>query len=108
MRERIAAQLEHIRHWRVQLASYASAPDTAATWFIDPPYLAKGAHYRQRPLDYARLAEWCRARAGQVIVCEAQGAAWLPFRLLTDRSKTMCGIRRVVRQSEMIWTGEDA
>jgi hypothetical protein len=30
-------------------------------------------------LDYAALAKWCRERKGQKIVCEQDGATWLPF-----------------------------
>jgi len=31
------------------------------------------------PLDYRALGRWCRGRRGQVIVCENEGATWLPF-----------------------------
>ena len=30
-------------------------------------------------IDYAQLAEFCRSRLGQTIVCEKAAASWLPF-----------------------------
>lgn len=84
IRERIAAQLP-LRNWQAVQADYRAAPDVEATWFIDPPYVGRaGGHYKHgsRDLDYAALGEWCRTRRGQVIVCEAAGADWLPFREL--------------------------
>ena len=79
VRDRIATQVEHVRHWQVTHGSYADAPNTRATWFIDPPYVTIGNAYRHHRIDYAALGEWCRSRNGQAIVCEAEGAAWLPF-----------------------------
>lgn len=82
MRERIAIQVEHIRHWRVIEGDYTAAPDGDATYFVDPPYNNHaGSHYVHGPkaIDYAALGEWCRTRKGQVIVCENEGADWLPF-----------------------------
>lgn len=82
IKQRIAGQLEHIRHWRVIEGTYDNAPDIQATWFIDPPYALAGKHYRfgASTIDYACLADFCRSRQGQVMVCENEGAAWLPFR----------------------------
>lgn len=54
-----------------------------ATWFIDPPYCkTAGDRYRwgASALDFDALGRWCRDRDGQTIVCEAEGADWLPFR----------------------------
>jgi hypothetical protein len=56
-----------------------------ATWFVDPPYnnaAGNGYKFGAKLLDFARLAEWCRALPGQVMVCENAGATWLPFRPL--------------------------
>lgn len=83
LRERVATQVQYIRHWRVIEGDYTLAPDTAATWFIDPPYNnAAGRHYPHHRIDYAALAVWAKARDGQLIVCENAGADWLPFRSL--------------------------
>jgi hypothetical protein len=79
MRARVASQVEHIRHWKLIEGDYACAPDIEATWFIDPPYQVAGTHYVHHTIDYAELAAWCRSRSGQVMVCENDGATWLPF-----------------------------
>lgn len=78
-RERIAGQLGGIRGWTIEQRSYADVPEQDATWFVDPPYVDKGRYYRFRNVDYAHLATWCRARNGNLIVCEQAGATWLPF-----------------------------
>lgn len=82
VRERIASQLDAIRHWIVIEGDGSKAPDVEATWFIDPPYQRAGRHYRfgASNIHYPTLARWCRSRHGQVIVCEQEGADWLPFR----------------------------
>jgi hypothetical protein len=79
IRERIALQVEGIRHWRVTEGSYAEAPDYHATWFVDPPYQGAGRWYRFHEIDFAALSKWVRAREGLVIACENEGATWLPF-----------------------------
>jgi hypothetical protein len=82
MRDRVAAQVGAVRHWRVIEDDYDAAPDVDATWFIDHPYRGKpGRRYvcTSSKLDYPALGSWCRSRRGQVIACEAEGADWLPF-----------------------------
>jgi site-specific DNA-adenine methylase len=83
IRERIARQVPRIRHWQVVEGDYklsAELVEGLATWFIDPPYQGQvGKVYRMTPIDYPRLADWCRAHKGQVIVCESARAEWLPF-----------------------------
>lgn len=100
-RRRLAHQVEHIRHWRIEQLDWSDVPDTEATWFIDPPYQSTGHKYRcsNAQIDYEALGPWCRNRPGQVIVCEAGGASWLPFRHLTT-ARTTSG-----RYSpEVVWT----
>lgn len=82
IRQRIASQVEKIRHWKIIEGSYEQAPSTRATWFVDPPYEKAGLYYRHsaRDIDFAELAAWCKQREGQVIVCENDGAEWLPFK----------------------------
>jgi hypothetical protein len=84
IRERIAGQLEHVRHWQVWNGDYTDALNVPCTWFIDPPYQRAGKHYRHGAggIEYPALAEWVKARRGQVIACEADDADWLPFRPL--------------------------
>lgn len=80
IRERIASQVGAIRHWKILNGSFEELPDFEATWFVDPPYHASGRLYRYAEIDYAELGAWCRSRKGQVMVCEQEGAKWLPFR----------------------------
>lgn len=105
IRERIASQVDAIKHWRVIHGDYTQAPDVAATWFIDPPYEVAGT-YRQRPDDFAALGRWCQEREGQVMVCENVGADWLPFRPFIDAKATSGGARAGVSR-EAIWTKDD-
>ena len=79
IRERVASQIQYIRHWRVGQCEYSEIPNARATWFVDPPYQVAGKHYKHSRVDFPHLADWCRSRNGQAIVCENQGAEWLPF-----------------------------
>jgi hypothetical protein len=78
-KERIAAQLPLIGGWTVRNASYDTAPDVRATWFVDPPYGDKGKYYRVGFSDFEVLGSWCETRRGRLIVCERDDATWLPF-----------------------------
>jgi site-specific DNA-adenine methylase len=80
-KELIAKQLRLIRHWTIIDGDFSAAPAVAGTWFVDPPYRVAGKYYKHTLSagDYTRLASWCRDREGQVIVCENDGADWLPF-----------------------------
>lgn len=106
IRQRIARQVECIRHWHVIEGDYTTI-DVAgpATWFVDPPYQgAPGRRYRinNRKLDYRLLGDWCRSRTGQVIVCENVGATWLPFvPYLTAKGSE--GANRTGTSEEAIW-----
>lgn len=102
VRDTIASQVESIRHWRVLDGTYEVTTDLGpATWFIDPPYTVAGKSYRYGPgkVDYQALGRWCRARQGQVIVCENEGADWLPFEPLQCTKTT----RRGRRSQEVAW-----
>lgn len=105
IRERVASQVDRIRHWTITHRSYDQCPDTEATWFVDPPYQGAGKDYRYGAdrLDFAALASWCRSRPGQVIVCENDGATWLPFTPIYS-GKGMAGSRRSGRSDESVWT----
>jgi hypothetical protein len=100
-RRRVASQVSAIRHWRVIEGEYSEAPDEAATWLVDPPYSTPaGAYYPHQPANFPALGEWCRARRGQVIVCEQEGADWLPFRRIGDVKSTKGN------SSEVVWTSD--
>jgi len=103
VRNTIADQLPAIRHWQIVEGSYAdlTVDPGPATWFIDPPYRDAGKHYHHgaADIDYHHLAEWCTTRPGQVIVCEAASADWLPFESLGGIKTT----RATVRSAEAVW-----
>lgn len=102
VRTTIATQVESIRHWKVHNQSYQECRlKKEATWFVDPPYQYAGQHYQfgSDRIDYAHLANWCQVRAGQVIVCENEGADWLPFRHLANVKTT----RAKHRSPEVYW-----
>lgn len=80
VRQRIASQVDYIRHWTIAQCQYSSVPNKDATWFIDPPYQVAGKYYRYNKIDYVSLGSWCVSRMGQVLVCENAGADWLPFK----------------------------
>ncbi len=56
--------------------------------------------------SFATLAEWCRTRIGQVMVCENEGATWLPFEpFLAIKGNESRHGGKVSR--EAIWTNWD-
>lgn len=106
-RRRIATQLNSIRHWKVYNCSFEEVPVFgAATWFIDPPYQVAGKAYRfgARAIDFDALGAWCRTRHGQVMVCENEGAKWLPFKFLANAKTQRTGTGK--RSAEVWWTNE--
>ena len=105
--ERVARQLSAIRHWQVHTGDYSEAPETEATWFIDPPYEVEGRKYRYGPnlIDFGYLGEWCHTRKGQVIACENEGARWLPFeQFATHRGATYTS--GTVYSTEVVWLSD--
>lgn len=113
--DRLADQVDRIKHWRIIEGDYALAPDVEATWFVDSPYQERGGRDK-RPgakgrvryphgsddIDFTTLATWCRSRRGQVITCENVGATWLPFRPLGRFGAASPG----ARSHEAVWTNE--
>lgn len=92
----VAKQLKYIRHWKVMESDYQEIPNIKGTWFIDPPYQTQGVHYPYNKIDFDHLSGWISNRNGQVIVCENDGATWLPFIPLKDckaANKRQSGIR---------------
>lgn len=81
--ETIAEQLHKIRHWEIICDDYNNLKNDKATWFIDPPYQYGGQHqyrFNNKSINFEQLAEWCKQRIGQTIVCENTKADWLPFK----------------------------
>jgi len=109
MRHRVAEQLGGIRHWKIIEGEYTLAPDVAATWFIDPPYASVDKYrWGARHLSFPDLARWCIARRGQVMVCEAQGADWLPFFPFGHfrRNQNKGGARHESTFAEALWLND--
>lgn len=110
MFRQIAAALPTVKG-RVEViqGDYTTAPNIRATWFIDPPYYvngrpqSRGMGYAQdcnsHALEYEALAEWCKRRLGQTIVCEQHGATWLPFDELRVARNSIGK-----RATEVVWT----
>jgi site-specific DNA-adenine methylase len=103
VRLRLAQQVERIKHWMVVEGDYRTAPEMDATWFIDPPYQNMGRYYTHGcdEISFPRLASWCQSREGQVIVCENEGADWLPFKPFHTLAATNHGGRNASK--EVIW-----
>lgn len=104
-----ASQLvvKQIKHWKIRRGDYREIDNQEATWFIDPPYSGRaGKHYvhASHHLDYEELADWCKSRKGQVIVCEMGNADWLPFETLVMAERL--GHRKSFRYKEVMWYRE--
>ena len=101
----VASQVNAIKHWRIIEGDWYRAPTVEATWFVDPPYNNRaGSYYVHGPdrIDFAMLARGCRAMPGQVIVCENEGADWLPF---APFGTFKAGVNNTTGGSrEVIWT----
>lgn len=98
--KRIAGNLFKIRHWKIIHDSYENIQNQPATWFIDPPYQFGGACYPEssKNINFQKLAEFCKSRIGQTIVCESTKAQWLEFKPMTSHKG------RTGMQKEAIWT----
>ena len=99
-KKNIAGQLYKIKHWQIIQLDYEKIPNEEATWFIDPPYYKGGYKYKHNKIDYKRLAEWCKTRNGQAIVCENDSASWLPFRQMAKLNGS------VAITNEVIWSNQ--
>jgi hypothetical protein len=110
-RDYLVSAVQEIRHWSALCCPYWEVPRIEATWFIDPPYQhVKCSSYKHglKDIDYQPLAAWCRALPGQVIVCEQQGADWLPFVYSHEVSgirEKMCGVPGAKSQ-EVVWCND--
>ena len=104
-RQLVANAVPRIKHWTVELCDYSKIENVEATWFVDPPYHIGGESYVKQVDDYAKLGEWCKERQGQVIVCEQEGATWLPFKPLGIKPKGAPGASKKRGQftAEVIW-----
>lgn len=99
--KKIADNLYKIKHWHIKHSSYEVMGNRPATWFIDPPYEFGGATYVENYINFPHLANWCREREGQVIVCENIKATWMDFKPMT---KMRGGNQKFT--TEAIWSNE--
>lgn len=111
VRRRIAKQVECIKHWRVHHGDFSDAPklvDGPVTWFVDPPYQVSGHHYPEgaKKIDFDTLGDWCQSLNGQVMVCEQEGADWLPFRSLATFSRG--GLKGAKTGREVVWLSDES
>lgn len=100
-RDRIAADIHKINHWKIDQRSYKEIANSKATWFVDPPYQGAGRHYKHGDtgIDFSHLAHWSASRRGHVIACENAGADWLPFVPLVSSLSQV----KTRRSSEVFW-----
>jgi len=103
----ICESLPKIRHWEVFCGSYSELPNNEhVTTLVDAPYQHVKAYAKEfEQIDYGHLGNWCQGRKGQVIVCEQQGADWLPFEPFKEL--TCCknrGKKNTHKSKEVIWT----
>lgn len=98
----IANNLYKIKHWQVTNKCYTELLNDEMTWFIDPPYQYGGEWYNtkvsNKHIDFKELAEWCKSREGQVIVCENSKANWMDFKPLVKMNG------QLHKTTEVIWT----
>lgn len=101
--KKIAKQLFKIRHWEIKLGSYDELENETCTWFIDPPYQFGGHEYKfsNKQIEFKKLAEWCKTRQGQTIVCENTKADWLPFNPIKEMQGSM------FKTTEAIWSNHE-
>lgn len=105
IRNRIASQVDIIRHWQIINCDYGQSGYNGmeATWFVDPPYAhASGSLYRFHDIDYRILGAWCTSLRGQAIVCERDGAEWLPFKQFATIKSTE-GRHGKHQSKEVMW-----
>lgn len=97
---RIANDLYKIKHWKFILGEFNCLDNLKSTWYIDPPYRFQN-RYKFNNINYKELADWCKFRNGQVIVCENFcSERWLNFKPLVELS----GQRK--KSTEVIWYKE--
>lgn len=99
-KNRLKKYYNRVKDWEVANLDYRELKNEEATWFIDPPYQFGGEHYPKssKQINFEELAEWCKSRNGQVIVCENTKADWLPFKPMIKLSGM------VHKTTEAIWS----
>jgi len=84
---KLSEDINKVKHWQIIHGDYRQLSDLHGTYFVDPPYFGNGGKYYQhgnKNFNYVELADWCKSRKGQIIVCENTEANWLEFVNLVD------------------------
>lgn len=97
-KKKIASNLFKIKEWEITNNDWLEIENQDATWYVDPPYQNKGYKYKHCKVDFKMLGQWCKDRKGQTIVCENQGADWLPFKKVREFKGT------TQKNVEVIWS----
>lgn len=116
LRRRLEWVIPRVRGWRVTNLPYQNVMayvmceverDLPTTLFVDPPYAnAAGRAYRTNDVNYSTLGQWCQQcvdNGSQVIVCENEGATWLPFAPLTTKRVGFNTKHRKTNVGEVVW-----
>lgn len=57
------------------------------------------SYFGSKGIQYLELGTWAKSLPGQIMVCEAAGADWLPFRpLYTTRTVKYCKVDRTIQE----------
>lgn len=100
LKRRLQFYIPRIKHWKVLNISYSQYKcNEPSTWFIDPPYMKAGNAYPFHNIDYKLLANYCKSRQGQIIVCGGMDCNYLPFEDLD--TKNLQGSIRAIK--EKVW-----
>lgn len=109
VKQALCESIPRIRHWEAYCLDFKQIPTClrGSTFFVDPPYQhVKG--YRFERINYRELREYvqCWSAFNQTIVCEQEGADWLPFQVsheVTSGRTKQGGTRH--KSSEVLWVG---
>lgn len=87
----VARQVPSIKHWIVREGTYNNRA---------------GSYYKHgsSTIDYEHLGAWCQTRRGQVLVCENEGADWLPFRPFATFKKGISRNGQTAGSREVLWS----
>ena len=108
LKERLRNIVGRIDHWKITNLDYTKVvKSNKCTWFIDAPYQCARSRYKvdpRSPKFFRDLKSYCLKRRGQTIVCEGQGADWLPFEILTTQSVLATQLAsKSTQYTELVW-----
>lgn len=105
VKRKLREVIPEVKNWKITNIDYKDLMNVDATWFVDPPYSnAAGSRYRTNDVDYEQLGWWCLNRRGLTIVCENEGASWLPFQPLDHPRVSIRSRYQKANAREVMWT----